>query len=904
MKRLLLILFMLINSTYGFNITFDATNGDDNKTVTVNKDYIRVQVPSEIKRDPSSVPSLKQAFICPTTKIQTLNKKTKVIIKSEMMSAYESVKISNIDYSNGAYTCSYYFNDKIEFSYRYKKNAYYIELLKKKEYEILSGVKILGFDYQKLNAEIEQIDESSLLNIDKIIDDIGLNNDYGTKGFETLSSLIVGTIGMDEDIITGTDVHGNIIFKQNGSTYTYNDTVMYDTSDELIKSNQKNDDSSVLGKDYDLSLWQKAMRYVGINNEIEAAAKNSDVLLNAVDNTSSFIDKSTLGNYHNFFLLSDMFMLYLILFSIISIKVSTMYGIDAVEAALTKRYEHLKRHKKTYFISVAAISSIVFLPIGETQLNGNKIGNDGATIGQNMLGSLASISTNISDEITYDLTKLRLKSVAKNAKIYDKSQLTTISRDIARSLNITSHQIGLLQICKDLYSFNGTFLNANDGLSYRNNKDEMIPLGVPSVKTCGNTEGNIYSNMQQIKADTSLLVEKIESIKSNNGELSEIEKSLTSTTHLIGSVVKDTGWIGGAAFLYTLPKFYENIALDIDSQKESNLETSIDSYFDKNGFVDNDSFMIDKGVDLVSVVSSYAFLHNFDMFSRTQQQLYSLMKPAPLNDEISEDWNYNAQEQAQSKTKNKIQKTKEKAQKAKKSAIKKIVGFVSKITPQGAAAALVDRMLTKTIAVTKEAGALVVSYMAAKVALIESLKLFKYAAVTSIVVLMSILYIKELILFIFFLPLFLFKFMRTLIKSEDSTAVSESLSKLIYVVAYPSFLVISVFLLWILESLLNHILSIVVAMEIQTMKLTAYSVSSSQSVIDSFGTKLESIMRIGMYGGISEIIQIFVVIILAWIVIKNMPDEMLDLIDPGSKNSNNTQSVDQVDSSRSTGGKV
>jgi|GEM_PF-4677347 len=862
MKKILIILIFFSNIIFANTWETQQTNDTTNTTI--------VEVVNPIVR--SGKLDIRQAFICPSTTLRLIDTINNTVIESKQ-AHHELKKVDNISYSTGSYTCNYSTNGKLGFSHTYLVNDYYQQILEEKNLRIYNGETTLGFNFQQLNQDISSIKETQTVDVDEIITDVGLKNEYDNKDFQTYSQMMINIITGDEQDIIGTNVKGEIEFKSDtlGQSTNSNDV----NTDEIINSNYDSDEG-VFSDDFNLNFWDKTLRFFGISEENEAALDNRNELLSNVDSTDSFINKSILGYYHNIFNVEISFGFYTIIFALILSKVILQHGFEDLSNRLSANKQKLKKDFILFSIVTSILSIFVFFSWGETVVNGKIV--DGPTGAQTAISLFADTSTEIADELLYNATAMRIKQLANTSKVYNKQQLEEITKDIATNLNVTSQQISVLQMCREIYSTpNESFINF-ELVSYRNLQHDMFNRGIPSINTCSSVEKSIFSNMKQIEVDSQLLTQKIKSLKNNSGKKSAVEIAIGTTAHLMSSTIHSFGWMGLPLY-YSLPKYFENLALGLEDNAAAELETNTNSYFSKNEFTDEDSSIIDTGVDMTSAISSYIFLSSFDGYNRVQQQLYSLMRPAPISDEISEDWNYNAQETAQNKTKDKIQKSKKNIQKVKKNIKNKVVRFFSKLTPAGAAASIVDRTISKVISVGKEGTALLLSHMGAKVAFINFLKILKYAGVVMLIIIMFGMYLKEIFVLSVFVGFLFMRYVRGAITGNYSEASTFALGKILYIFIYPIALVTAVMFLVFLEEFLNYLFSFYVLLEVQSLKTISYSLSASQGVFDSLATKMESLLLIGTLAGVIEILKLIALFPIAYYVIISMPKEITDLID-------------------------
>jgi len=864
--RYIILLLLTTFNLFALSITGTvSTDTKGNPTIDFkSEDFLRINTVKKIKRE-SSKPSIKQAFICPQIETKLISKKTNLVLSSQDIT-FDTSEIYNIDFTTGSYMCSYSINDKVIFTHHFKKNQYYTDLLKLQKESIESGEKVLGFDYLSLKNDINSIPKNQTVNVNEIIEKVGLNEEYETKGFNTYSRMLTGVISFDDDIVRGTDSKGDILFNSQGNTY----------SDSDIDSTDINNDSKVFGKDFSTSWWQDALTYVGYYDEGEAARDNRDDLLSQVDNTNSFVNRSLYGSYHDMFVSANLFLFIFFLILLITVHIFVSMGWDQIKEVIKDKKFMKKNQLK---IAITIFSAFVFLlPVSSTIIS-NKSFDSALSLGAQGVSKITGYTSEIADEVTYDIAKRKIKELANNSNVYSKDQLKSISNDILNNLTYTYQQIGTLELCRDTYFIN-SFLKDNVNFSSLDTQGNIFSQGrVISPQSCRNIEGSIYSNMKLIENDSQLLNSKISALKSSGGELSPHEKAIASISYLYGSVTRDFGWMS-IPLSYSIQKHYNDIALNQSQKTESELEKNMDSYFEKNEF--SDSTVVNAGIDTVAFVSSFAFLSNFQGYNRIQETLYKQMKPEPLTDTITEDWFYDSKEQARSKIKRKIQKGKEKAAKAKKNAKKKLAKYVGTVIPQAKAVAVVDQFLSKMLNFAQESAALVLSHLTAKLAFISGLTTFKQAGIIAIMLFSIVLYLFEIFITIFYIFVFFLRFYKGAFTGEQSSATGFFISRIIYLAAFPVVFAYCGAYLYFGDEIMGDIFNLFITLDIQTLKAVTYSVASSSSIVDSIGIGMEAMLDIGMKVAVYEVISIFIMFPLAYFVTIHMPSKVIKMIDDAS----------------------
>ncbi len=884
MIRLILYLSITLN-LFGFQI--DDTEINITSSNSTGVDIVKVEVPKEITRPSDKKASIEYAFVCPQTVVKIVANNT------TYDTTYEYATIRNIDFTKGSYTCDYYNAvGKLGFTYRFTKNDYYMDLLKSKREKIIRGEKTLGFDYAKLQSDINSIQDSQTVDVDKIIESVGLNKNYDSKGFDTYSQMLTSIISFDDERIIGTNIKGDLLFRGQGNIYSDKNTDLT----ELINSNTKNDEKSVFGREHGVSWWQSALTYVGWYDAGEAASNNREELLNSVDSVDSFIDRSMVGSYFDLFISAEMFGFYFLLILIITTRIIVSMGWQQFRNKLVNipRTMIKKEDGAVNYLAVTVMGFLFLVPFSSTIINEKQF-NDGLSVAAQGISHIVGYTTDTADQITYDITKRKIKELANNSDVYSKEQLLSISEEIVNNLNYTSQQISTLELCRKTY-FIDSFLNENIDLATADIQGEIYREGrVIEPRTCRNIEGSIYNNMQMVESDSKLLQHKIATLKKYDG-LSPTEKAIGSVSHIYGSVSRDFGWMS-IPLSYSIQKHYNDIALNLDDAKEAELDKNMDSYFSKNEF--SDSSLISGGVDTVAFISSFAFLHNFSSFSKMQEMLYRQMSPSPITDEVTQDWFYDSKEQAKSKLKAKIQQGKQKVEKAKKNAKKKLIKYMSMVTPQGATAAIVDKFVGKLMNVMQEGAAIVLSHLVAKYAFIAGLTQFKLAGVIAIMLFSIVVYLVEVFVTVFYIGIFFLRFYKGAFTGEQNVSTGFLLSRIIYLVSFPIVFVFSVAFLHFGEQLLSHIFNLFTTLDIQTLKAVTYSVSSSQSIFDSIGTGVEAMLDLGMKMATYEIISIFIMFPMAYYITIHMPNKVIKMIDEAAEPRDN----DLVNLSRKIEGK-
>ncbi len=634
MIRLILYLSITLN-LFGFQI--DDTDINITSSNGTSVDIIKVEVPKEITRPSDKKASVEYAFICPQTVVKIVANNTTVLKTYD--TAYEYATIRNIDFTNGTYTCNYYNAvGKLGFTYRFTKNDYYMDLLKSKKEQILRGEKTLGFDYATLQNDIDSINENQTVDVDKIIESVGLNENYDRKGFDTYSQMLTSIISFNDEKIIGTDAKGDLLFRAQGNVYSDENTDLT----ELIDSNTKNDEKSVFGREHGVSWWQSALTYVGWYDAGEAASNNREELFNSVDSVDSFIDRSLFGSYFDLFISAEMFGFYFFLILIITTRIIVSMGWEKFRSRVVNMPRTMLRKEDgaVNIYAVLLMGFIFLLPFSSTITNNQQF-DQALSMGAQGIGHVVGYTTETADQITYDITKRKIKELANNSDVYSKEQLLSISEEIVNNLTYTSHQIGTLELCRNTYFTNDSFLNENIDLATADIQGEIYREGrVIEPRTCRNIEGSVYNNMQMIESDSKLLQHKIATLKKYDG-LSPMERAISSVSHIYASVSRDFGWMS-IPLSYSIQKHYNDIALNLDDAKEAELDKNMDSYFSKNEF--SDSSVINGGVNTVTFISSFAFLHNFSSFTKMQEMLYRQMSPSPITDEVTQDWFYDSKE--------------------------------------------------------------------------------------------------------------------------------------------------------------------------------------------------------------------------------------------------------------------
>ncbi len=224
---------------------------------------------------------------------------------------------------------------------------------------------------------------------------------------------------------------------------------------------------------------------------------------------------------------------------------------------------------------------------------------------------------------------------------------------------------------------------------------------------------------------------------------------------------------------------------------------------------------------------------------------------------------------------------------------------MSMVTPQGATTAIVDKFMGKLMNVMQESAAIVLSHLVAKFAFIAGLTQFKIAGVIAVMLFSIVMYLVEVFITVFYIGIFFLRFYKGAFTGEQNVSTGFLLSRIIYLVSFPIVFTFSIAFLYFGEQLLSHIFNLFTTLDIQTLKAVTYSVSSSQSILDSIGTGMEAMLDLGMKMATYEIISIFIMFPMAYYITIHMPNKVIKMIDEAAEPRDN----DLVNLSRKIEGK-
>lgn len=852
--RYLFIIVFLFNTLYGWENESTGTNSDDT---------IVVQVPTQIERDPD-IMDLSQAFICPKIENRLINKTTNIVEKKWINDIYDHIQIFNVDLQKGSYSCKYYTDEQVGEVFHFTTNDYYREILKSYSSKIKNGtLKVLGYDFNVIQDSVSNLDKSDFLDVHKIIDDVGLNIDFDKKKYGTMSQMYADIFTINDNII-GTNAQGDLIINQQYQTYTS------DGFQPIEATNQE----AFFGDDYEVTWFDKVKRYVGFDTPNEAAKENRNEMLFQIDSLNSYINKSQYGHYFNMFVSGSILSLTGILVLIIIIKLFFKVSLTEMQSKLLEFEKKAKTNNITKLEMISGLSVFSFIVLFfiltvDFTVNGEKKDTDISFVHKIFALSVNGYGIPIADEIIYNTTQTDLKYYANRLDIYSKPQLQMSVDEIAAALTIINSQSELLEVCRNQYEVYSNSFVLDDNEIYI--RPDYPRKDIFSKGTCRNFEEGLYFNLKSVH-DTSVMLENKISSVSSNGGMSQVEKSLAAITHNTALATKNMGLLA-LGITYNLPKYFDQISVEIENSRQEDIQKAQDSYFSKSNYFgkEDDNWFVDNGSALMSVLTSTGLMHTLDMFTNIQQTIFRF-----LRDDNSI---INGTYESSSLSDRNKKESKSKKKNFQRTLKSKFVKFVKTISNSNVAIKASLSFLDKSFSVVSRASDHVISYLVAQVLVLDILSSLKNAAVTVMILIAIFIYFIHIAITLKFIFFYAVRYLKNLLtENEKSETLIHLTDRIIYFVAYPTILVFSVKFLMIFEESLMSVLQIYIGMEIQNMKLVSYIVSSNSSYFESMSTNIEAVYRIGMIGGIYSLLSYIAAFFIAWYMLFKMPKFILSMI--------------------------
>lgn len=879
MRKLLLPL-IFSSLLFGFDI------GDQTTAQTPQNDpnIITVQAPESFELEAvNGKKCIPKNFFCPEIKFRKINKTSNAVLK-EWYLEYDQKNISNIDYQSGNYTCTYSSNDVIEFSHNFT-NKFCSEELKTQKDALKDGEQLLGYDFQRLRSDIDSIPETDALDLKSLANQASLPlnfAEYESKGFLNLSELRGAGLTLDTDYIKGTDSKMNLLLNSSGTSrnaqafssgnietvpvtiYSDGSTVQNQTSSQgtslffgKVDPNQK-------------SFYQQTKELLGISTEEDTADEVRNEALAGIGSISDFLDMKNIGYYIELvFAYNDvlsMILLYLAGGAIVY-KLSH-YGWASVQSFLMKYKNGDPQASRGFhkYIAVVVMGGVFFfLPVGEYLIINNQPTQYKSSASQSIIQYLVKEGNKYADLFFNNGLVVSLRYLTSSTNTYSKPQLDTMTDQIANELIVTQRQIDFMQQqCRPAYGvYNDTFVKSKT--DYLLNKNyTLYSYGVPTASVCKNTESSIYFNLKNIQSSSELLEHKISSHQKYNG-LSPIEKSMKAISANQMIVARDFGW-NQASLLYLSNEHFSNIGLYLDTNKKAQIENAASTYFNKNqitegiegkDIIDNSADKIVGGTSLVvESVSEFAFMNIIPGYAETVSMYKNLM----TGDKKDED-------------KGIVE-----------SVIKKVKDeFMSKVG-FGYMSAIFNTVV--------DTGTTFLALVMAKITILAALESMKSELIKIFINLKTLYYYLDVMLLYFFSAVV---YIYVALISEGRTQKVEfAISKLLYIVIYPSMIVFSSALIFIAENFARNMLRSTQAVSLETTKLITSIGMSSADFTDKVTAGFKAAIKMGMSSAINEVLLVLILVYVGYKVIYSGPEMTLRLFNADNIGSDTHKFADEI----------